>query len=239
MLTRKNNMYTCRVRRYPPKSHKLRQIDLSLDRKMNMNILVADDHPLFREGLRRIVQRRVQNCQTYEADRFEVVQEIASSTRIDLFILDVNFPGFSPERDIGQLRNSYPESAIVIVTMQDDQGTIDAMLKLNADGFISKAINPETIGDAIQDVIDGEVVILGPEDVKPMPIEGNGSTLEALGARKVEVLKLLIEGKTNKEIGRQLSISPFTVRAHISAMMATYQVKSRSSLAAIGRDLGL
>lgn len=203
-------------------------------------IIVADDHPIFREGLSRLIFRAVDDAEVFEVDSFEAV--LSSAEKIDpvLFVLDLNFPGFEPSVSIGVLRTKYPTAAIVIVSMQDDAHTIKSVLSLNIDGFISKAIEPIKIGEAVAAVLEGETVIIGPQEATPITINiSTQSAVAKLPARQRDVLRLVVVGKTNKEIARDLGLSPFTVRSHVSALLKSLDLSTRAAAAAVGRDAGL
>jgi len=202
-------------------------------------IIIADDHPIFREGISRLIVRAIEGAEVLETDHFDAVLRLARDGIPDLFVLDLNFPGFCAATSIGLLRRTYPTAAIVIVSMQDDARTIQQILSLNVDGFISKAIDPMKIGDAISSVLNGEIVIIGPQDAEPLPEGGVKPVIAKLPARQRDVLRLVVAGKTNKEIARALDLSPFTVRSHVSALLKSLDLATRSAAAAAGREAGL
>lgn len=202
-------------------------------------IIVADDHPIFREGLSRLIVRAIDDAEVLETDHFETVLKLAGDTPPDIFVLDLNFPGFTARTSIELLRTSYPTAAIVIISMQDDPQTIEETLSLNVDGFISKAIDPGKIGAAIASILDGEIVIMGPQDAERLPKSGAQSIITKLPTRQRDVLRLVVAGKTNKEIARVLDLSPFTVRSHVSALLKSLDLPTRAAAAAVGQDAGL
>lgn len=202
-------------------------------------IIVADDHPIFREGLSRLIVRAIDDAEVLETDHFETVLKLAGDTPPDIFVLDLNFPGFTARTSIELLRTSYPTAAIVIISMQDDPQTIEETLSLNVDGFISKAIDPGKIGAAIASILDGEIVIIGPQDAERLPKSGAQSIITKLPTRQRDVLRLVVAGKTNKEIARVLDLSPFTVRSHVSALLKSLDLPTRAAAAAVGQDAGL
>lgn len=202
-------------------------------------IIVADDHPIFREGLSRLIVRAIDDAEVLETDHFETVLKLAGDTPPDIFVLDLNFPGFTARTSIELLRTSYPTAAIVIISMQDDPQTIEETLSLNVDGFISKAIDPGKIGAAIASILDGEIVIIGPQDAERLPKSGAQSIITKLPTRQRDVLRLVVAGKTNKEIARVLNLSPFTVRSHVSALLKSLDLPTRAAAAAVGQDAGL
>ncbi|WP_286786454.1 MULTISPECIES: response regulator [Pseudomonas] len=201
-------------------------------------IIVADDHPIFREGLSRIVRRMMPAAHIEEAANLDAVLALARQAPPEVLILDLMFPGLSVPASIRSLRQEFNRSSIIIVSMIDDEAQIDQVMAAGADGFVGKSLPPDEIGEAILAIRAGEFVvryvrggILGQSPER--------ARVQGLTPRQQEVLRLLTAGLSNKEIARELDISPFTARLHVSSLLQSLGVASRSAAAALGASAGL
>ncbi|MCU9948299.1 LuxR C-terminal-related transcriptional regulator [Pseudomonas sp. PDM13] len=198
-------------------------------------IIVADDHPVFRDGLRRIVQRVLPTVQVEEAGSMEEVLALANEGAApSMFILDLLFPGQSVEA-IGALRQAFKRSSIVIVSMVDSQKAVDEVMAAGADGFIGKAIAPDEVGEALLAIREGDFVVRFGET----GLLAHDAELPQLTPRQQDVLRLIANGMSNKEIARELDISPFTVRIHVSSLLRTLGVNTRAAAAAKAAKAGI
>jgi DNA-binding NarL/FixJ family response regulator len=205
---------------------------------MQETIIIADDHPLFRDGLCRLIGGALPDARLVEAGSMaDVLAAVDAHGAPDLFLLDLVFPGMNPRETLSDLRQSCPKSSIVIVSMLDDSTTIEKVVEYGADGYIVKSIPPAEMIEAIMAVRAGEYVIARPNAAMTDDQVPELADVMDLTQRQREILELLRIGKSNKEIGRALALSHFTVRNHISLLMRILKAHSRHELAARAESL--
>ncbi len=195
-------------------------------------ILVADDHPLFREALRGAVLRVIHDAKLHEADNAEALYAMADAhPDADLLLLDLNMPGTQGFSALVHLRGLHPELPIVMVSAREEPGVIRRALDHGAMGFIPKSSNAETLGVALRKVLDGDRWI---PDIA-VSARGTAADEHDIAARVREltpqqfrVLQMLGSGKLNKQIGYELGVSEATIKAHMSAILRKLGASNRT-----------
>lgn len=174
---------------------------------------------------------------TEVGDNAALTRAIEIDGPFDLILLDLLFPGFDATTDFISLRRKLPLTPIVAVSMIHDNPLIDRVMSEGANGFISKAARAEDIIKALQEIFDGETIVLRASG--NIPTIPESADLSALTNRQIDVLKYIARGMSNKEIARELDISPYTVRIHVSAMLRTLGLPSRAAAASFAASRGL
>src|SRR5436305_13035264 len=176
----------------------------------NTHLIIADDHPLFRDALQQSVASVVTGDTIDEAGSFEDLTSLLDrDSEVDLILLDLTMPGISGFSGLIYLRAQYPAIPVVIVSASDDVGTIRRSLDFGASGFIPKRFGVETLRDAILKVMAGDVWV--PPDVDLSSVADPEMTrlrdrLVTLTPQQVRVLMMLSEGLLNKQIAYELGV---------------------------------
>ena len=196
------------------------------------HLVVADDHPLFRDALRQAVATVVATAQVDEAGSFEELTALLDrESDVDLILLDLSMPGISGFSGLIYLRAQFPAIPVVIVSASDDAATIRRSMDFGASGFIPKRFGVETLREAIGKVMNGDVWV--PADVDLTAAADPDMTklrdrLVTLTPQQVRVLMMLSEGLLNKQIAYELGVSEATIKAHVSAILQKLGVESRT-----------
>jgi len=195
-------------------------------------LIIADDHPLFRDALRQAVTVVLRSAKIDEAGSFnDLTAMLERDSEVDLVLLDLSMPGISGFSGLIYLRTQYPAIPVVIVSASDDVATIRRSLEFGASGFIPKRFGVETLRDAILKVMEGDVWV--PPDIDmSAPADPETAKLRdrlmRLTPQQVRVLMMLSEGLLNKQIAYELSVSEATIKAHVSAILQKLGVESRT-----------
>lgn len=207
-----------------------------------MKIMLVDDHPVFRSGLALTAQSLFNDADIVEAgDLAPLLSAVEAGERLpDLVLLDLCLPGFDATKDFSALRRKLPLTPILVVSMVHESELINAVMRAGANGFVSKAAPPQELSSAILSVMEGETVIRRAAGPANTASAADGvDVLAALSPRQLEVMRHIAQGLSNKEIARELEISPFTVRIHVSAVLRALGLANRSALASFAAARGL
>ncbi|MBU0825267.1 MAG: response regulator transcription factor [Alphaproteobacteria bacterium] len=200
-------------------------------------IIIADDHPMFRAGLGQLVGSAFPHLAIHQAGTVDEMLCVAEREGApQLFTIDLLFPGMDPAETLPMMRRRFPRSSIAVVSMLDDDATIDRVMGYGADAYIAKSVRPDRMVAGLHALQQGEFVVLKPDQpsVQTMP-----APPPALTDRQIEVLTMLAQKQSNKQIARSLDLSHFTIRNHVSHLLRTMGATTRSELADKARHAGL
>src|ERR1700750_2618086 len=196
------------------------------------HLVIADDHPLFRDALRQAVASVVTSAKIDDAGSLEeLTAPLEQDSEAGLTPPDLTRPGISGFSGLIYLRAQYPAIPVVIVSASDDVGTIRRSLDFGASGFIPKRFGVETLRDAILKVMDGDVLVTPGRDLTAAAdpdMTRLRDRLVTLTPQQVRVLMMLSEGLLNKQIAYELGVSEATIKAHVSAILQKLGVESRT-----------
>jgi DNA-binding NarL/FixJ family response regulator len=199
-----------------------------------MRVLVVDDHPLILEALAQLLPQLAPGTEVRLAcDRVNAETALDDDPDIDLVLLDLALPGTRGLDFLADLQLDYPGVPVVVLSATHDRTTVRAAMAAGARGFIPKTANPRALQEALRQVIDGRLYVA--DDLTDGP-DGDGVHLSAqemgLTLRESDVLKLLVQGKPNKLICRDLRLSEGTVKVHVSSILKKLRVQSRTQAVA-------
>lgn len=204
-------------------------------------VLVADDHEVFRVGLCQVLTQNWQGCEIVDVANFDDALEQLADSTIRLAILDLSMPGLADPAELSRIRRQRPDVRVVVVSGSSRREDVLACLDAGVHGYVVKSTATGTLIQHIERVMSGEIYV--PPLVAILPAQRSDgashvapSQSSLLTERQASVLRLLVEGKSNKAIARDLGISEGTVKMHVAAVLRTIGATNRAHAAAIGRS---
>jgi DNA-binding NarL/FixJ family response regulator len=209
-----------------------------------VRVLIAEDHPLFREGMRGRLDRVADVAVVGEAASGEEAVELAHKLEPDVILMDIKMPGLNGIEATREILRASPRVGVLMLTMFEDDDSVFAAMRAGAKGYLLKDSGGEGVVHAIRAVASGEAVF-GPGVAERMigffsaPRAAPRRTFPELTEREEEILSLVAQGKSNQLIARQLFVSLKTVRNHVSNILLKLQVADRAQAVIRARDAGM
>ncbi len=210
-----------------------------------LRVLIADDHPIFRDGMHGLLDSVADTVVAGEATTGEETVALAAELQPDVILMDINMPGLNGIDATRRLLAASPHIAVLIVTMAEDDDSVFAAMRAGARGYLLKGANQTETLRAIRAVGNGEA-IFSPAIARrligffaPPPPAAPGPALPELTDREREILGLIVQGLGNQAIADRLFLSLKTVRNHVSNIFAKLQVADRAQAAIRAREAGL
>jgi len=213
---------------------------------MERHILIADDHALVRGGIVSALQRLYPDARIYEACSAGEALQCASQLprELDLALVDLFMPDMDGFEFLRQLCDEHPSLPVAVLSASDDEDHVRKALAIGAAGFISKSVAEHEFANALNIVSAGGTYPPAgqrrpaPASLRPTGGGTDGQTSGELTSRQREILKLLGQGKSNKQIARELDLSENTVKVHVSAILRALKLENRTQAGLLAGKIG-
>lgn len=211
-----------------------------------MRILIADDHPLFRDGIRGLLETMPDIIVTGEAANVAEVVKLAAKCQPDVILMDIKMPDGNGIEATRQILTYQPHIGVIMLTMFEDDDSVFAAMRAGARGYLLKDASQEDVLRAIVAVVNGEA-IFSPSIAqrminyfhRPPSIQGIAArAFPELTAREQQVLNLIAQGYSNPEIARELGVSLKTIQNQVSLILNKLQLADRVQAAILARQAG-
>lgn len=199
---------------------------------MPIRVIIADDHAVLREGTRELLEREDDIEVVGEAGDGAAAVDLVEATRPDVAILDIGMPVLNGVEATERIKQRWPEVAVLILTVHDEDTYVFAILEAGAAGYLLKNVHGDEVVDAVRAVTSGESVLHPAITQKVLARvrgrDGSGRADAALTDRELQVLRLAAAGQGNRQISAELDVSPRTVQVHLSNVFGKLEVASRT-----------
>lgn len=214
-----------------------------------MQIIVADDHNLVREGLKPFLHELAQDVQVLDAGSLdEALAKADQASNLSLVLLDLRMPGMNGLAGIQTFHQRHPGVPVVVLTGHINRDDVMTAVRFGASGYIPKTISGASLINALRLVLSGEkylpTFMLTDEAEEPTvskptaPVPGKPTPLDTLSPREREILSLLIEGRTNKDIARKLDLQEITIKIHLRNVYRKIGAVNRAQAVRIAMSAG-
>lgn len=212
---------------------------------MSLRVVLADDHPLFRDGVASLLRARGYEIVGEAGNGMEAL-ELIRRTRPDLVLMDIHMPELDGLQTTRLVSTELPGTRVVMLTVSDDDDDVFEAIKSGAQGYLLKSTDTRSFFDFVEGAARGETPLSGKlatrifnEFAKRMNHERVGSTDEALTAREKEILALAAEGLTNREIAARVNLSENTIKYHFKNILQKLHLRNRAQAVAYAVQSGL
>lgn len=243
--------------------------DMDAEITYPIRLLVVDDHALFRRGLIALLSQDRRFSIVGEAENAEAALDAAEKLQPDAILLDNHMPGLTGIAAIGSLKKTAPKCQVLMLTVSESPDDLAAAIKAGAAGYLLKTINTEDLADSVEKIVSGDTIISPEMMTKlvgllrNMPQDGGLQTpaldkdkpatdvqpaemvvqaddpIHDLSPRETEILRLIAQGESNKQIARALDIAETTVKIHVQHILRKLNISNRVHAAVYATTRGL
>ena len=203
-----------------------------------INILMADDHPVVRAGIRGMLETQPDFDVVAEAENGREALEQVSKRKPDVVLMDLRMPEMDGVEAIGKIKENYPEIHILVLTTYDTDADIVRAVEAGATGYLLKDAPRDELFRAVRATARGDTVLAPPVAARLMgKVRDGGET--ALSAREIDVLMLVARGASNQDVGKKLHISTATVKSHLMQIYQKLSVSDRTAAVTTAIERGI
>lgn len=213
----------------------------------NIRLMIADDHKLFREGIKALLAVTDDFEIVGEAEDGETAIKQCLELQPDIVLMDINMPGLNGIQSTRQILEKQPQTRIIMLTMLEDDASIFHAMQAGARGYLLKGADPAEVLSVIRAVAEGQALFGSAiatrlmnyfKELSAKPAV-SGTPFPELTERELEILRLIAQGLNNQELAQKLVLSPKTVRNHITSIFSKLQVADRAQAIVRAREAGL
>jgi DNA-binding NarL/FixJ family response regulator len=216
-----------------------------------LKVLIADDHGLYRAGLCFLLKDRLSASRTIEVGSLdEALDVLAGDPEINLALFDLSMPGMAGPESLGAVKSAYPEIHIAVISAAEDRDLVLRSIATGLSGYVPKSLSDDEIAKALELMLHGYIFVPpfmnAAARTQPPSSDGFGAAhvtpdgrarLEELTPRQRDVLQHILQGRSNKEIARELDIAEGTVKIHLAALFGHFNAHNRTELATRAQGL--
>lgn len=209
---------------------------------LQMKILIADDHALFRDGLALRLEQIAPEAAILQASNYaQIFKIIKSDNNISAIVLDIEMQDMPWFDALQEIRRTLPDTALIVVSASEDSRTIRSVMSTGAKGYIPKRSDSKVFDNAFKLVFDGGTyvppILINNPPINNLSTKSTG--LKTLTNRQSQVLDLIAQGKSNKQIAYDMGVSESTVKLHINALLRSLHVSNRTQAVITAQKLGI
>lgn len=207
---------------------------------MSTHIVVADDHPLFRNAITHLLERSFSGVRVTQVESFKSLTRALVDKRLpSLVLLDLKLSDTQGMDGLLFLKKQYPSLPVLIISAYDDKTVVRKAMQYGASGFVPKSLEMDRMDEVIHAVLDGDMWF--PEISEEIDEAGDGAEnpLESLTPAQLKVLALLRDGRPSKEMATIMSVTEATIKAHLTEIFRKLKVKNRTQAVLAAKDLDL
>jgi DNA-binding NarL/FixJ family response regulator len=207
---------------------------------MTTRIIVADDHPLFRDAIVHLLERTITPLSVIQVDSFAALTGVLAEDRLpSLVLLDLKLSDSQGMDGLLFLKKQYPSLPVLIISAYDDNNVVGMAMQYGASGFVPKSLEMDRMAEVIQEVLDGDIWFPEVSDQAAGAPETKATQFESLTPAQLKVLGLLRDGRPSKEMAAIMNVTEATIKAHLTEIFRKLKVKNRTQAVLMAKDLDL